>query len=214
MTVTIADQIDRIEYLLQDRQISGHDKAFARNVILTQHADEVTRLARHDLWGNVAWMNALAGTGQYTLPSSATAITMVLYNENRIDFATEAMLDHWHAGWEEWVGEPQFWLIDNQSPNVLRIVPTPLRDGSALPLIPGPLVQNPIDNLLVFFYEDRSDSVGDESDTLPLADVFEDLLVYETTAELASRETDYQNLPLAAACRDVAALYRKSLGVL
>lgn len=212
MTVTITDQIDRIEYILQDRASAGQEKAFHRNIIITQHADEVTRLARHDLWGNVLWINALAGTGQYALQSTTTAITLVLYNENRLDFTTEDMLDHWHPGWETWVGEPQFWLVDNQSPNVMRIIPPPLRDGSAIPVIPGPLFQNPIDNLLVFCYEDRSESVGDESDTFPMPDVWEDMLVYETTAELASRETDYQNLPLASACHALAKLYWNALG--
>ena len=213
MTVTIADQIDRMEYLLQDRAIVGQDKAFDRNFLLTQHKDELSRLARHHVFGNILWINALQGTAQYTLPATTTHVNMVLYNEKRLDYATEAMLDRWHSGWEDWQGDPQFWTMDNQSPNTLRIVPPPLRDGSAIPLIPGPLFQNSQDNFVVFLHEDRAEQADDASDVFPLPDVFEDILVYETTAEITSRETDYQNLPLAQICRELAALYRNAVGI-
>lgn len=210
MAATIKDHIDRIQYLLQDRST----EAFSRNAILVQHQEEITRLSRRSLWGEILWVNALAGTAQYPLPMSTVGIRLVLYDEERLDYASEEMLDRLLPGWESIQDSPRFYTTDNASPNVIRIVPPPLRDGSAIPLSPGlPMMQGPKDNILIFLYEDHADRNNDESDPFSLPECWEDLLVYETTAELASHETDYQNLPLASACRELARLYRNALGV-
>lgn len=210
MTVTIKDQIVRIQYLLQDRDA----EAFSRNAILVQHQEEITRLSRRSLWGEILWINALAGTSQYTLPTSTVGIRLVLYDEEQLDYASEEMLDRLMPGWEGVQDSPHFWSTDSQSPNVIRIVPPPLRDGSAIPLSSGlPLFQNPVDNIVVFLYEDRAASAGDESDTFPLQDIFEDLLVYETAAVQANKESDYQNIPVAMALRELAKLHRQALGI-
>ena len=211
MPVTIKDQIDRIQYILQDRDA----EAFSRNAILVQHQEEITRLSRRQLWGEILWIQALANTAQYSLPTSTVSVRMVLYNEEPLEYASEEMLDRLLPGWEDAQKEPRWWTMTNQSPNTLRVVPSPLRSGSAVPLIPPlPLIQDPIDNILVFLYEDRSERANDESDTFPLPDAWEDVTAYETAAAEAAKEGDYQQLPLAMALREVAKVYRNALGVL
>ena len=76
------------------------------------------------------------------------------------------------------------------------------------------MIFTPVDNLLVFLYDDRSDRANDEPDAFPLPDVWEDICTYETTAAMAGKEGDYQQLPLAMALRELAKLYRNALGVL
>lgn len=210
MTITIKDQIDRIQYMLQDRDA----EAFSRNAILVQHQEEIARLSRRSLWGEILWVNALAGTAQYTLPTSTVGIRYVLYDEERLDYATEEMLDRLLPGWEDVQDSPRFWTTDSQSPNVIRIVPPPLRDGSAIPLSPGlPLMQDPNDNLVIFLYEDHADRNNDESDMFSLSECWEDYLVYSTAAAQASKEGDFQQLPLAAALQELSKIFLNSLGV-
>ena len=210
MTVTIKDQIDRIQYLLQDRDT----EAFSRNAILVQHQEEIARLSRRQLWGEILWIQGVATTAQYSLPTSTVSVRMVLYNEEHLDFATEEMLDRLMPGWEDVQDEPRWWTTDGQSPNVIRIVPAPLRDGSAVPLIPPlPMILDPVNNILVFLYEDRSERADDESDTFPLPDAWEDVEAYETAAAMASKEGDYQQLPLAMALRELGKIYRNALGI-
>ena len=211
MTVTIKDQIDRMQYILQDRDA----EAFSRNAILVQHQEEITRLSRRQLWGEILWVQGLATTSQYTLPVSTVSVRFVLYNEERLDYATEETLDRLMPGWEDVQDEPRFWTTDGQAPNVIRIVPAPLRDGSSVPLIPPlPMILDPVNNFLVFLYEDRAERAGDESDDFPLPECWEDLLVYETAAAMASKEGDYQQWPLAMALRELSKIYRNALGVL
>lgn len=210
MPITIKDQVDRIQYILQDRDA----EAFSRNAILVQHQEEITRLSRRHLWGEILWIQGLATTSQYSLPTSTVSVRTVLYNEERLDYATEEMLDRLMSGWEDVQDEPRFYTTDAQSPNTLRIIPSPLRDGSAVPLIPPlPMIMTPVDNILVFLYEDRSGRADDESDDFPLPDVWEDVEVYETAAAMASKETDYQQLPLAMALRELGKVYRNALGI-
>ena len=210
MTVTIKDQIDRIQYILQDRDA----EAFSRNAILVQHQEEIARLSRRQLWGEILWIQAVAYTAQYSLPASTVSVRMVLYNEEPLEYASEEMLDRLLPGWEDVQDEPRWWTMTNQSPNTLRIVPAPLRDGSAVPLIPPlPMILDPVNNLLVFLYEDRSERADDESDDFPLPDVWEDVEVYETAAAMASKEGDYQQLPLAMALRELGRIYRNALGI-
>lgn len=207
---TLADQILRIQDLMQDAE----EAAFTESLILMQHQDVLTGMSRKKIFGEIVWAQAIQGTAQYVLPATTVGVRTVLYNESRLDYATEAMLDRWKTGWEYAQGEPRFWTMDKQSPNVLRIVPPPLRDGSAIPLSPGlPLMQNPADNFIVFLYEDRASQVNDPLDILPFPDVWEDPLVYATVAALLAREGDYQNLPVATACQNIAALYLQQLGV-
>ena len=210
MTVTIKDQIDRIQYILQDRDA----EAFSRNAILVQHQEEITRLSRRQLWGEILWIQGVATTAQYSLPTSTVSVRMVLYNEERLDFATEEMLDRLMPGWEDVQDEPRWWTTDGQSPNVIRIVPAPLRDGSAVPLIPPlPMILDPVNNLLIFLYEDRSERANDESDDFTLPECWEDILAYGTAASMASKEGDYQQLPLAMALRELEKIYRNALGI-
>ena len=211
MTTMIKNQLDRIQYLLQENDTTDVNR---RSIINTQHQDETTRLSRRQLWGEVVWLQGLAGTAQYTLPTSTIAIRLVLYDERMIAYASEEMLDSLDPGWEATANEPQFWTTDNQNPNVIRLVPPPLRDGSAIPLSPGlPVMQAPAQNLLIFLYEDRAGYALNESNDFPLPDVWEDVLVYEAAAELASRESETQNFPLAVALRALSKVYLQALGV-
>ena len=53
------------------------------------------------------------------------------------------------------------------------------------------------DNLLIFRYRSFRNEAQNESQLLPLLDVWDDVLVFRTVGELARRETQYQNLPLS-----------------
>ena len=211
MPVTIKDQIDRIQYILQDLDA----EAFSRNAILVQHQEEITRLSRRDLWGEILWIQAVANTAQYSLPTSTVGVRMVLYNEEPLEYASEEMLDRLHPGWEDWSGEPRYYTTDSQSPNVIRLVPAPLRDGSTVPLIPPlPFILDPVNNTLVFLYEDRGvERANDEQDDFPLQECWEDSLVYETSAAMAGKEGDYQNIPLAMTLRELSRVYSNALGI-
>lgn len=209
MTATIAQQIDRIQQLFQDTD----SQAYSRNIVLLQHQDELARLAREARMGDILVINAIANQALYALPDSTVLVTQVLYNGLRLDYATEEFLDRKYAAWE-WNAsdEPKYWTVNNQNPNTLRIVPAPLRTGSVLPIIPpAPFIMSPINNLVVFLYRDFSDQANDEVDQFPLRDIWEDVCVWRTVADLSQREGPYQNVPLAQTAEAMAELWLQLL---
>src|SRR3990167_5898510 len=205
----LSEQVIRVRDILQDTDTS------ATNIskIVTAHQESLQQLARKDMFPQIQWVNAIANQGLYILPDPVVAIAHVLYNERVLRYATERMLDRKYHGWEDLPGEPKYWTTDNQSINGIRIVPAPKRTGSAIPVIPSPLFQNMVDNIVVFHTEDLSADVDDESDTLPTLADWDDYLVYETARMLAERETPTQNLPIAALCTQVAGLWRQHMNI-
>jgi hypothetical protein len=209
MTATIAQQIDRIQSLYQDTD----SQAYSRNIVLLQHQDEIGRLAREERMGDILVLNAITAQALYTLPDSTVSVAQVLYSGQRLDYATEEFLDRKYASWE-WneSDEPKYWTVNNQNPNTLRIVPAPLRTGSTVPIIPpAPFIMTQVDNLVVFLYRDFADQANDEVDQFPLRDIWEDVCVWRTVADLSQREGPFQNLPLAQTAEAMAELWLQLL---
>jgi hypothetical protein len=201
----IAAQIDRIQFLLQDTDAV----AWSRDNILVQHQDEMVRLAREGRIGDVVILQGVADQALYTLPQTPRMPELVLYNGLRLSYATEEFLDRKDRLWE-WRSsqEPKYWTTNNQNPETLRIAPAPARTGATLPQIPpSPFVMTYVDNLVIFLPRDVSNAANNEADVLPVLDVWEDVLVFRTAAELARRETPYQNLPLSQTLHALAELW-------
>lgn len=202
----LSEQQSRIELYLQETDTSPT----RQQQIAVVHQECVQKLARADMFGAIVWLQGVASQALYTLPSSSVRVDYVLYNERVLHFASERMLDRRRAGWESQFNEPEYWTFDNQSPNVIRLIPQPVRTGSAIlnPLF-APLPQYTQDNLVVFLTEDPSAGLTDPGDTLPTLDYFNDWLVFESTAQLASYETEAQNIPVAQLCRQLAQLWER-----
>lgn len=206
----LSEQIERIQWLLQDT-----DTSLTRtNNIIEAHKECVQRLSRAGAFPQIQWLNAVADQALYTLPTDTATVGYVLYNEKCLKWTTEKALDRRFHGWEAMPGEPRYWTHDNQNPNTIRIIPAPVRTGSLIPAFPSPLFQDMRDNLVVFLMEDVSEDVNDPSDDpIPTMLDMDDLLVWQTTRMLAERETDDQNLPVAAVCGQLEALWKQALGV-
>ena len=205
----LSEQVIRIRDILQNTDTS----ATALSKIVTAHQESLQQLARKDMFPQIEWVNAIQLQGLYLLRDPVVTILHVLYNERVLRYASEMMLDRKYHGWEDLPGEPKYWTTDNQAPNTLRVIPTPKRTGSAIPVIPSPLFMNMVDNIVVFHTEDLSVDIGDESDVLPTLFDWDDYLVYETSRMLAERETPEQNLPVAALCAQLAGLWRSYLRI-
>ena len=204
----LSEQVLRVRDILQDADTS------ATNIskIMTAHQEVLQQLARKDMFPQIQWVNAIAQQGLYTLPDAVVTISHVLYNARVLRFVTEIGLDRKYHGWEDLPGEPHYWTTDNQSSNnTIRIVPTPKRTGSAIPVIPSPLFQNMVDNIVVFHTEDISVDMSDEFDVLPTLFDWDDFLVYETARMLTERETPTQNLSVAGFCAQLAELWRQHI---
>lgn len=191
---TLGDQILRVRDILQEPNAD----ATTVEQITEAHREAMQDLARRGAFSTIVWLNAVAGQSQYALPASTVHVDEVLYNEAGLRFTTERALDRIMPGWEALSGEPIYWLMDNQSPNVLRLVPAPVRTGSAAPHFPPvPLLFDMEDNLVIFLTEDLSGGVENEGDTLPTLLDWDDYLVWCAARGLAARETHVQNLPVA-----------------
>lgn len=203
----LSEQVSRIRDILQE--INTDPTITAK--IIAAHQESLQVLARKDAFSQVQWVNAISGQALYTLANPTVTISHVLYNERALRYATEITLDRRFHGWEALSGEPTYWTVHNQIPNTIRVVPSPTRTGSTVPVIPSPLVQDMNDNLVVFHSEDVSDDVRELTDVLPTLFDWDDLLVFKTARMFAERETHEQNLPVAALCLQLEGLWEKFL---
>ena len=181
----------------------------------------VTTVATTTLTVAQGWAGGLLNVGTsgdlYLVETPITAqrvvdITQVYYNGERLFETTEQVLDARYDGWETWTGEPRFWLTDSATtPAELRLVPAPLRTGSAVVQIPMiPFVLDWRDNIVVWLTYDAPDYPSGTTDhSLPQA--YEDLLMLNTVGELAGRQTDYENVSLAALAPAIAAVWEQAL---
>lgn len=207
---TFAEQQTRIGTLLQDTDTTPDN--IARQLL--QHQEELSRLARQKHFSQLIWFQGITNQARYTLPDNTVCVEHVLYNQKVLRYATERTLDYSGniRSWERNKGEPAYWTEDNQGPNVIRIIPPPLRDGSGAPsptLLP--MYQDLKDNLLVFTYEDPALEVTNLASTLPTLLDWEDVLVFRTALALAEQETPNQNLPLAQNCEKLVELWQSLL---
>jgi hypothetical protein len=205
----LSEQIARVRDVLQQ---TSTDSTITSNIIAA-HQESVQKLARVGAFSNILWVNGVTGQSQYTLPNPTVSIEQVIYNEVALRYATEASLDNIVRGWESLLGEPQYWTVDGQAPNVFRLVPSPVRTGSTTPTFPPvPLALPLADNLVIFLTEDPSSQLENDEDVLPTLLDWDDVLVYRTIRQLAERETHDQNLPVAELCRQLEQLWERSLG--
>ena len=210
MTINISEQIDRIQLLVQDPV----ENDWTRAKILEQHGRELTQLSRRNLFGRIQWVNAITDTSQYTLDDVVTEVAMVLYNEKVLTYATETSLDRMRQGWERLSREPEYWTMNHQAPQAIRIIPAPVRTGSTMSVFPAvPLPQSAVDNLVVFFYEDVAPRATNEGNPFPALDLFEDVAIWQAVQALVEQERDSQDMTLAAACNQMAALWLRQMGV-
>jgi len=199
---TVAEQVERIQWLLQDTDTTPTKIA----QVITAEQESAQYLARLKSFTQITWVNAITNQARYTL-SDNNSIDYVLYNERVLRYATEETLDRTQRKWEGEAGEPHYWTTNNQSPNTVRIVPAPQRTGSTVPVFPSPLIMPMIDNLVIFTTDDISAQMDDVSDVLPTLASWDDVLVWRTARMLAERETTVQNLPVAALCKQLEDLW-------
>lgn len=206
----LSEQVLRIRDILQDIDMSPTNIS----KIVTAHQESLQYLARKDMFPQIEWVNAIANQGLYVLPDPVVTISHVLYNERVLRYASETGLDRKYHGWEDLPGEPKYYTTDNQNPNTIRLIPVPKRTGSTIPVIPSPLFQNMVDNIVVFHTVDPSADISDEADVLPTNFDWDDLLVYRTARMIAERETPTQNIPVAQLCMQLEMLWesRKAYG--
>jgi hypothetical protein len=199
----VRDQIERIQWLLQDNSTSPTIK----ETIIAAHRDSAQRLARHNMFTQIQWINAVANQSLYTLDMPAVDVIYVLYDERVLRYASENALDRFVGTWESQKSQPEYWTQDNQNPNIIRIVPAPQATGSAVPVYPSPLIQDTRGNLIIFYVEDVESQITAEDNTLPTLLDWDDVLVWDTTRMLAERETHTQNLPVAQLCKQLTDLW-------
>ena len=206
----LSEQVSRIRDVLQQ---TSSDSTI-ENLLITAHQETMQYLARKGMFSNILWVNAITAQSQYTLPATVVTVHEVIYNERALRYATEVALDLRFHGWEALSGEPEYFTVDGQAPNTLRLVPPPMRTGSTTPLFPpAPLALPLADNLVVFLTEDPSADTENSDDVLPTLLDWDDLLVYRTIRQIAERETQDQNLPVAQICRQLEQLWEQSLGI-
>jgi hypothetical protein len=202
---TFAEQATRIANLLQE---TPSNDTVAR--YLMQHQDELSRLARSKYFGQITWYQAIQGQALYVLPDNIIEVCHVLYNQKVLRYVTEQTLDYSGnvRSWEANTGEPTYWTLDNQVLNEVRIIPAPMRTGSAVPSPTFlPMYQDMKDNLLVFTYEDVALEVTNVDSVIPTLLDWEDMLVFASVQALALQEYPEQNIPLAQNCAALLKLW-------
>jgi len=199
---TLADQHERVQWMLQDTDSSANNT----QKITAAHQEALSRLARLGAFTQIAWINVIANEAIYLLPNEVVDVHHVFYNERVLRLATETQLDRKLQGWEGLKGEPLYYVTDGQAPNTIRLVPAPVRTGSTIPTT-VPMIQDLVDNLVVFFTEDVASQITDPTNPLPTLLEWDDALVWRTARLLAERETSTQNLPVATLCAQLEQLW-------
>lgn len=195
---TIASLIDRCQLYLQD-----DGTAWLEAVVLTQLLEEITRLGRQELFGEIVWMQGIAGQALYQFPDETVAFSELLYNARSLRHASDDALTRLKRDWERQSGTPQYWTDLLQDSQTVRLVPQPLVSGSAVPQIPPlPLVETERDNVLAFLWTQPQ---GDE-ETVALLEVLEDIVVWRTVGALCGHAGDYQDTQKAAVFEKLAQL--------
>lgn len=203
----LSEQTTRIQNLLQDNRTD----VTTLNNVATAHQESLQSLARQGAFSSITWLNAFENQGLYTLPADIVTVYHVLYNQKSLRYVKEKTLQRLIGPWELLRSEPTYWTMDNQLPNVIRIIPAPTRTGSEIPIFPSPIGQDMADNLVIFATEDPSVGLTDAEDVLPTLLDWDDWLVWRTTKDLAFRENPEQNIPVSELCNQLESLWAKFL---
>lgn len=199
---TLADEITRVQLMLQDIDVSGSNIALVTQSII----EAAQKLARLNFFPQISWIRGVTDQSLYSLPTTNVAIDHVLYNERVLRFVTEASFDRNIVGWEGLTGEPRYWTMDNLDVNTIRIIPSPTRTGTVVVFDPdGPLANSGVDNLLVFGSEDVSADLG--AVVMPTLLDYDDFIVYYGVYLHTTKETTQQNQPVATAANALADMW-------
>ena len=151
------------------------------------------------------------GQAVYALPDQVVDIFHVLYDERVLRYATEKQLDRrFQAQWEDLRGEPIYYTTENQNPGTIRIIPAPVRTGSTVPVI-TPLSQDIRGTSWCSTAKTSLHRLTVPQIRSPGLLDFDDTLVWETVRQLAERETERQNLPVAQCAAQLLALWEQYL---
>jgi len=199
---TLANEITRVQLMLQDIDVSG-----GNITLITQSITEAAqKLARLNYFPQISWLQGITGQSIYTLPATNVNISHVLYNEKVLRYVTESSFDRHITGWEKLIGEPRYWTYDNITRNTVRIIPAPSRTGAVVVFDPDdPLANAGVNNLIVFASDDVSANLG--AVVMPTLLDYDDFIVYYGVYLHAMKETTQQNQPVANAANLLAEMW-------
>lgn len=202
---TIATLLERVGLYTQDADHTAWSEGEKRLQLL----DTIARLVRQDVCGEIAWHRGLAGQPLIALGSATISVTEIVYDGRSLRRVDDVSLARHDRHWETVSKTPQVYTMLLEAPQTVRLVPAPVLTGSDVPQVPGvPILQQEAHNVLAWTYVNPQDS---DEEVFQCAEVFEDIVVYETVAALCAKATEYQDLGKAAAFRALAAMLLSAL---
>ncbi len=189
---TIAEEITRVQLMLQDIDITANNIA-----LVTQSINQsAQKLAQMRYFPTITWLEGITSQRAYAMPTTTVTIDHIFYNERSLRYVTEEAFDRKSAGWEELIGEPRYWTIDNRSRNSFRVIPAPSRSGASITFDPAdPVSTSGVDNFLIFATEDVVAQISDT--VMPTLLDYDDFMVYYGTYLHTTKESTQYNAPLA-----------------
>ena len=185
----ISDLVDRVGLLLQD---SDHS-AWTEDVKRLQVLDEISKLSRMGIFGEILWRNAVAGTAMYSLPETVVKVNAACYDGTVIREATERSLALKNTDWELRAARPQYYTQDLQSQTSVRVNPEPIISGSEIPEFPPLPMLWRIDKNLIFFTSDNPQTAGGLEQDCMVPDWIEDVIVIRAASKLSGDKGDYED---------------------
>lgn len=185
---TIADLLTRCSFYLQDTDQAAWSDATKQMTLL----DVIQQLSRQEVFGEVLWEQGVTGTAVYTFPPSWVRVEELVYDGRSLRQVTDASLARQARAWQGRSGRPQVYTVVTEAPYTVRVVPTPVLTGSAVPQQPGlPVMQREQQNFLAFAWVNPQ---GDE-EALYVPAMLEDVVVFLTVAQLCRQASEWQDIP-------------------
>lgn len=200
---TIGDLVTRVALLLQDEDHSAWPEDQKR----TQVIEEIQRLSREGLFGEILWRNAVAGTRSVSLPSTVISIESMLYDGKTLRPTTERALATKDESWEQRSQRPQYYLNDLADQETVYVAPPPLVSGSLVPELPPlPLMWKIDDNFIIFTTDNPqgSEGLGQECQ---VTEWMHDILVFRASSRLSGYKGDYQDEEKSVMMDKIAELF-------
>ena len=200
---TIGDLVVRVALTLQDID----HQAWSEDEKKRQVIEEIQRLSRLGLFGEIVWRQGIVNEPISTLPLTVIDIYMACYNGNPLHRTSEQSIELKDDDWELRAQRPQYYSVELQTQTDVRLIPAPLVTGSSFPVVPPlPLIM-PIEKNCVFFTHDNPQtSIGLEQDC-KVPDSLEDVVVCWAAAKLSGDAGDYQDLEKSMMCDQIARLF-------